>query len=212
MIDPDTVTAQVEEARRGAPNSNQKFRALHSLYHMTFKPGNRLLMLNTGCVDLLAEELLVTGTDTSHLKLVVGALRNLSLNEETKLPMLRLGVQDPLIAISWLGDGELTVKTMGTILNLTINAHVGVTLLKAGLIELVLHKMQHSEDEQVQVAAGLILFNLTTNKRTEKAAFREDAVSVLKGLLVKVNEFTSRHTHSALYTARRNHSALVHRR
>lgn len=186
MIDPDTVAARVADARRAAPNSSARTRALHSLYHTTFKNSNRLLMLNMGVVDLMAEELLVSGSNTRALLLVVGCLRNLSICEESKLPMMQKGIHEPLIALSWLADGDMTIKAMGTIMNMANNAHVGVNLVKAGVVKLVLHKLRNSVDDHVQIAAALILFNITTNKRTTKDEFRKEAIDVLKGLLIKV--------------------------
>eukprot|EP00285_Hemiselmis_virescens_P007407 CAMPEP_0173401568 /NCGR_PEP_ID=MMETSP1356-20130122/51293_1 /TAXON_ID=77927 ORGANISM="Hemiselmis virescens, Strain PCC157" /NCGR_SAMPLE_ID=MMETSP1356 /ASSEMBLY_ACC=CAM_ASM_000847 /LENGTH=129 /DNA_ID=CAMNT_0014361727 /DNA_START=133 /DNA_END=519 /DNA_ORIENTATION=- len=94
IIDPDSIIAKVREVRRAEPNSSQKLRALHSIYHTTFTPGNRLLMLNTGVVDMLAEELRTSSSSSKHLMLIVGSLRNLSLNEESKLPMTQKGVHE----------------------------------------------------------------------------------------------------------------------
>eukprot|EP00282_Hemiselmis_andersenii_P041292 CAMPEP_0172066540 /NCGR_PEP_ID=MMETSP1043-20130122/11212_1 /TAXON_ID=464988 /ORGANISM="Hemiselmis andersenii, Strain CCMP441" /LENGTH=409 /DNA_ID=CAMNT_0012726699 /DNA_START=273 /DNA_END=1503 /DNA_ORIENTATION=+ len=142
---------------------------------------------NTGVVDLLSEELRTSAAGSQHLMLIVGSLRNLSLNEESKLPMTQKGVHEPLMALSWLGDGELTVKAMGTLMNLTINASVGLTLIKGGVMRLVLHKLSNSDAEEVQVIAALILFNLVTNKRTDKANFRADAIDSLRALLAKKN-------------------------
>uniref|UniRef100_A0A7S0W201 Armadillo repeat-containing domain-containing protein n=1 Tax=Hemiselmis tepida TaxID=464990 RepID=A0A7S0W201_9CRYP len=187
ILDPESMIAKVREMQRAEPNSRQKLRALQSIYHTTFTPGNRLLMLNTGVVDKLSEELRTSASGSKHLMLIVGSLRNLSLNEESKLPMTQKGVHEPLMALSWLGDGELTVKAMGTLMNLTINAAVGLTLLKAGVMRLLIQKLKDSDSEEVQVMAALTLFNLVVNKRTNKSEFRAEAIDALKALLIKRN-------------------------
>ena len=92
MIDPDTVVTRIMQTRSAAPNSSAKMRALHSIYYISFRPSNQKLMFNMGVVDLLAEELVTSDSNPRHLNLVLGALRNLSMAEETKLPSELQGV------------------------------------------------------------------------------------------------------------------------
>lgn len=185
------------EVRSAEPNTTAMYRALTSLYYLSWSEGNKSMMVDAGYVEVLTEAVKNGRNGGREQSIALGALRNLAADPDTKLRITRHS-GEVIIAVCWaVDDLQCKARALGILGNVCAEEACGNFLVDKGLVEVAMLTLKDTvdggmdlngteqEEQQVRTLAMIVLYNLAVQRRFRRVLKEADLLSVLSPLLTR---------------------------